>query len=390
MSTEQKQGLGLAVAKSGEMAASAVASKAKALVEAKYVIAMQRPRSIMDARAAILDACRRPHFAKSALYSKPVAGKQMEGLSIRFAETAIQSMRTVNITVTDLEANLAYSKDVTIAKTVERKKLSGGQVAISERLNTYNEKVYLVAATEDEIANKIAAQESKVIRNCGLRLIPQDILEEAWEVITETLNNGGEDTSAETKKVADAFTSLNIRPGELERYLGHTLATVSKKELNNLRAIFQTVRDGESSWADYVKEKEASEAAKPIFAEKKEDNSNADLAPAKGETKKVEKPARVESVKTPEKTTEPAKPTAEQTPETPTQAVRGMLESAGVVFEDFRDLLHTQGDIRCEREELPEHFPNWEAIPEAVYTAFAGDAKKVAKCIKLYGKKGNS
>lgn len=263
----------VAVSKSGEMSASAVASKAKALVEAKYTIALHRPRSILDARAAILDACKRPNFAKGALYSKPVGGKRMEGLSIRFAETAIQSMRnidvstvtifeddekrTVNISVTDLEANTGYSKDVTIAKTVERKFLKDGQTPISKRQNSQGDWTYLLPATEDEIANKVAAAESKVIRNCGLRLIPQDILEEATETIRKTIETGGQDSAAETKKVADAFATINIRPSELEKYLGHPLATISAKELADLRTIYSTIKDGEASWVDYLKEKDA-------------------------------------------------------------------------------------------------------------------------------------
>lgn len=396
----------MALARSGEMAASAVASKAKALVEAKYVIALQRPRSINDARAAILDACKRERFAESALYRKPVGKKQVngrweeqfiDGLSIRFAETAIQAMkniciesvttyedeekRTVNISVTDLESNLSYGKDVTISKTVERRKLKEGQSALSERTNSYGDKVFLVAATEDEIANKIAAQESKVIRNSGLRLVPQDILAEAFDTIVETQEKGGSDPAAETKKIADAFNAQNVRPAELEKYLGHALATVSKKELIQLRAIYATIKDGEASWAEYVKEKEAAEAAKPIFAEKKEDNSNADLAPAK----KVEKPAKVESVKTPE----PAKPEeSTSAQQTTLEVVKNILEAKGVSFDDFRGWLQTTSDVKCEREELPDHFPNWEAIPANVYDELANNPGRIKKCYVLYGKAG--
>lgn len=395
----------MAVAKSGEMAASAVASKAKALVEAKYVIALQRPRSINDARAAILDACKRERFAESALYRKPVGKKQIngrweeqfiDGLSIRFAETAIQAMkniciesvttyeddekRTVNISVTDLESNLSYGKDVTISKTVERRKLKDGQSALSERTNSYGDKVYIVAATEDEIANKIAAQESKVIRNSGLRLVPQDILAEAFDTIVETQENGGTDPAAETKKICDAFTAQNVRPAELEKYLGHTLATVSKKELIQLRAIYATIKDGEASWAEYVKEKEAAEAAKPIFTEKPADNSNADLAPAKGK-EKVEKAAKVESVKTAEPAKQSKESPAPEGAQNARDGVRDALEAQGVTFDEFRGLLSTEGDLKD-----ADSFSDWDEIKLDVYERFAKDAKKLAKCIRIYGK----
>lgn len=282
--TTQNKGLGLSVIeKRGEVAISAMAAKAKAEVEAKFVIALNRPRNVMNARANILDACKRPKFAESARYKKPVGGGQtVDGLSIRFAETAIQAMtnitvdtatiweddekRTVRISVTDLESNLSYGKDVTIAKTVERKRLKDGQKPISERINSAGEKVFLVPATEDEIANKVAAAESKIIRNCGLRLVPQDILEEAEEEILKTLEKGGTDPKEDTKKICDAFAALNVQPSELEKYLGHPLATVSKKELADLRAVYSAIKDGEASWVDYIKEKAAFEAAKPVFS----------------------------------------------------------------------------------------------------------------------------
>lgn len=261
-------GLGLArVARSGEMAIASAAAKSKAMVEAKFVIAMNRPRNLMDARAQILEACKRPHFAETARYRKPVGNQTIDGPSIRFAETAIQAMRnidvssttlyedeetrTVHIAVTDLESNLSYGKDVTIKKTVERRTLKPGQMALSERVNSIGQKTFLVLATEDEIANKVAAVESKVIRNCGLRLVPQDIVEEAMQLCEETIARGGGDPKAGIKKLADAFSGIGVRPAALQEYLGHSLDTISPKELADLRGMYQAIKDGEASWSDY-------------------------------------------------------------------------------------------------------------------------------------------
>jgi hypothetical protein len=270
METTQQTGMLAVTQRRGEMAVSAMAAKAKAEVEAKYTIALHRPRNIDEARINILECCKRPGFAKGAIYKKPVGGQTIDGFSIRFAEAAIQAMknisvdnamiwedsewRTVHISVTDLESNTSYGKDITIAKTVERRFLKDGQVAISERLNSKGEKTFLVAATEDEIANKVASAESKIIRNNGLRLIPQDILDEAWEAIEKTMEGGGGDAQQEKKKICDAFAAINIKPSELEKYLGHPVDTVSPKELRDLRAIYQTIKDGEASWSSYMDE----------------------------------------------------------------------------------------------------------------------------------------
>lgn len=255
----------LAVAERANVGISAMAAKAKAETEARYVIALQRPRNIDQARIDILASCRRPKFAEGALYRKPVGGgKFVEGLSIRFAEEALKSMtnisteamvvweddlkRNIRVTVTDLQSNTTYSDDIIISKTVERRQLKEGQEKLGERINSYGDKVFLVAATEDDMANKVNAAKSKVIRNSGLRLVPQDILEEAEEQIIKTLESGGKDPRAESKKLCDAFAAIGVKPQDIERYLGHSLDSVSPKELSDLRGIYTAIKDEETTW----------------------------------------------------------------------------------------------------------------------------------------------
>lgn len=252
-----------------ETSAVAVAETARALVQARYVIAYQRPRNIDDVRAKVLRSCERTRFAEAALYSKPVGGKKIEGLSVRFAEEAVRAMgnvsidamtvldtdqlRIVRVTVADLEANVPYSQDVTVQKTVERSSLKDGQTALSTRLNTSGRMVYIVAATDDDLANKQAALVSKAFRNLALRLLPADIQEEATDKIYATLNaNAARDPDAERKKLMDAFASLNVQPSALAELLGHDLGQCSPAEIVELRLVYQTIRDGETSWAAII------------------------------------------------------------------------------------------------------------------------------------------
>lgn len=274
----------------GDIAVAAMAAKSKAEVEARYVIALQRPRNVLDTRNAILESCKRPAFCEGAIYRKPVGGsKTVDGFSIRFAEEAIKALKnvavdtmaiyedderlTIRISVTDLESNLTYADEARITKTVERRQLKEGQSAISERMNSTGQKVYLVAATDDDLLNKINAAKSKAIRNSGLRLIPQDILEEAWSQILETMRKGGADPKAATKKVCDSFSTLNITPSELERFLGHSLETVSPVELQNLRGIYTAIKEEETSW------KSVMETAAPKRPVKEGPGDDGDLGP---------------------------------------------------------------------------------------------------------------
>lgn len=257
-----------------ELAATASAAQARAEIECAYTMAIRRPRNIADVRTKILAACQRPVFAESAEYFKPVGNKQIKGPSIRFVETALQAMkntrvattvtfeddrvRKIHVSVVDLEENTAYGLDATIHKTVERKKVKEGQKVFGERLNSFGEKVFLVEATEDDMTTKQNAIVSKMIRGCGLRLIPQDIVEEAMRTARQTVANSDKgDPKAATNRVIDAFASLGVKPSEIEKYLGKSIAQVVDKDLANLRSIYTAIKEGEAKWSDYLEEVQA-------------------------------------------------------------------------------------------------------------------------------------
>ena len=149
--------------------AIAMAESQKAMIQSAYIVAMQRPRNIDQARFRILKACQRPLFAEKVEYSKPVGGTAIKGPSIRFAELAIREWgnvrvetqtiyddeitRRVKVIVIDLESNTSFGKEITFQKTEERRSKKGRKV-ISERINSWGDKIYIVKATEDEIQNK--------------------------------------------------------------------------------------------------------------------------------------------------------------------------------------------------------------------------------------------
>jgi hypothetical protein len=264
-----------------ETASTAVAAQAKAMVEARYVMAMQRPRNWDQVRQDLMKECRRPSFAhnKSAFYRKPI-GQGVEGLGIRFVEVALRCMTNVliettmifedaskevhRVSVTDLESNVTYPLDVRVSKTVERSKPMDDGSYISVRTNSYNKLVYTVPANEDDLLNKRAAQISKAIRTLGLRIIPGDMQDEAEEIIKAVrLDDAARDPDAERKKIADAFASIGVKVPELVDYLGHDLDQCSPNELVNLRGIYGAIKDGEATWATVIDNKAAQDGEAP-------------------------------------------------------------------------------------------------------------------------------
>lgn len=271
-----------------ETAASAVAAQAKAMIEARYIMAIRRPRDMDVVREKMLKECKRPSFAAVARYQKPIGRDQTKwptGPSIRFAESAIRNMtnitvevmtvyddrekRIVRVTVTDLEANVPYFQDVTITKTIERRQAKDGDTVLRTRTNSYGDTLYILEATDDDIINKQQALISKAMRTIGLRLIPGDIVDECMEAVIDTQRNAdAEDPDAAKRKLFDAFGTLGVRADQIKEYLGHDAATLAPKELMDLRALFASIRDGEATWRDVMESKAEGATGAPAAPKK--------------------------------------------------------------------------------------------------------------------------
>lgn len=256
-----------------ETASTAVAAQAKAMVEARYVMAMQRPRDWDAVRQNLLRECKRPSFAhnKSAYYRKPI-GQGVEGLGIRFVEVALRCMTNVlvettmifeddakevhRVSVTDLESNLTYPLDVRVSKTVERAKPMDDGSYLAVRKNSYGKMTYTVPANDDDLLNKRAALISKAIRTLGLRIVPGDLQDEAEEIIKHIrLDDAARDPGAERKRIADAFAEIGVKAADLVAYLGHSLDSCSPPELVDLRGIYGAIKDGEATWKSVIENK---------------------------------------------------------------------------------------------------------------------------------------
>ena len=269
-----------AVSMFADPSAIAAAESAKARIQSAYIMALQKPRNYDNARLKILAACKRPDFAEKVEYQKPVGGNNyVSGPSIRFAELALRewgnitysnqvvfdddNVRRISITVTDLETNTTFSKEVQLTKTVERRSSKGREV-VGERLNSYGETVFIVKATEDEIQTKEAALISKALRNEGLRLIPSEIVEEAIATAHRTMQSTDrKDPDAARKRLTEAFFEYGVKPTDLEQFLGHPLTQSQPDELQQLRSIYRAIRDGEAKWASFVEKKEDEQAGDP-------------------------------------------------------------------------------------------------------------------------------
>ena len=282
-----------------ESAAIAMATQQKAIVEARYKMALARPRDLDLVRQKMLKDASRPSFATVAIYHKPV-GNGIEGPSIRFVESAIRNMtniltetstvsedderRVIRVAVSDLETNTYFSQDVTVTKTVERRKLPQGEKPIRVRANSNGQPIYILHATDDEILNKQNALISKAVRTLGLRLIPGDLVDEAiWEIKKTMAQQDRQDPDAAKHRIIDAFAQLGVSVEALKEFVGHELSALTPNEIQLLRTTYTSIKDGETSWKAVMDDKAEKEANA-----KEKAKQNAPTSAKKTEPKKAE------------------------------------------------------------------------------------------------------
>ena len=314
---------GTVVKRSAETAQAAAAEQSKAVVQARFLMAINRPRNYEDARLAILKTCERPTFAVKARYKKPQSGAKscgrrdcpygrgdfcgfICGLSIRAADEFAkfygniqteqatlyddEDQRIIGVAATDLEHNITKSVTITIKKTVERRqdKLNG-RTPLAWRENSQGKPVAIVQATDDEVTQKEGAACAKARRNLLLQLVPADLLEEAEDLAFETVAKGIQDDPAAAKKnLIASFDRIGIKPSELERYLGHSLDGISVAEVADLQCVYSAVADKEAKWSDFLKASESDDdeekshltAVKEKMREKIAKNKKKSVAPS--------------------------------------------------------------------------------------------------------------
>lgn len=256
----------------GETQGEALAARAQAEVYGAMQLALKRPRDLDLVRQELLKACKRPAFAEKARFALPRGKEKIYGWSIRFAEEVIRCLhnlyitqaitfededkRIVSVRVIDLETNNTRNAEVSIAKTVERRFVKDGQTVIAERKNSEGITVFIVQATDDELLMKQNSAVARVVRNLVLAIAPSDLLDEAYEMIGKAMKGEfDKDPAAARKALLDAFLGQNIPADQVKLYLGHDIGTATPAEMQELRELYQALREGQTNWQEAIEHK---------------------------------------------------------------------------------------------------------------------------------------
>lgn len=237
---------------SNELAPSAAVEAARQEVQAAVILAKRFPRNEDQAYQRLMKSCQRPAFAADVTYSFPRGGTTITGPSIYLAREFARlwgnirhgvdviadddEVRTIRAWAWDLESNTKVHHDVPFKKLIQRKRNGQTQWIEPDERDLR------------ELTNKHAAIAK---RNCLLELLPSDMVDDAVARANKTLiDSASKDPDEARKNLITAFGTINISVENLEAFLGHKVATCSPAELVELRSVYKSIRDGNTTWSE--------------------------------------------------------------------------------------------------------------------------------------------
>ena len=289
------QGFQNSAANVGELAvhggtASAVARE-ESEVKAAMVLSRTNPRNENAAYVAIMNACKRPTFEASAMYAFPRGGSQITGPSVALAREMARlwgniryGCRVVTEDDTtchikgyayDLETNAYVESEDKFRKLIQRKDKRDGVTK-------------WVPPDERDMRELMNRRAAFLVRNCILQLMPPDFVEDAMDRVqaTKTADASGqlkEDRAGTIKRMLMAFDEVHVSPEMIAEYLGHAIDDVTDREVADLKAIYKSLRDGNSQREEYfVTKKPAVQDVTPQADAKPAGDALADKIKAKG------------------------------------------------------------------------------------------------------------
>lgn len=268
---QQGNELQSSVEQSAELAAVSAASKERAEIESAIIIAKKMPRNDQEAWQRVNKSCQRPAFAEAATYCFPRGGNDVTGPSVDLARELARcwgnvrfglrilrdddTSRLIQGWAWDLETNMKVEAEDAFEKLIQRK-------------NKKTNVTEWIEPDERDLRELTNRRGAILVRNCILQMVPKDMVEDALYQCNKTLQSKtAADPDAARKRLMSDFGSINVTVSMIEGVLGHPFDQSSPKELADLRAAYNSIAAGNSTWQEYAKSNEPAESPKPDINE---------------------------------------------------------------------------------------------------------------------------
>lgn len=224
-------------------------------VMAAMEIARRYPRDPSKAMDAIIDDCCQTELAEDASYEYARGGSNIDGPSIRLAETIARRWGNMECGVKEIGRRDGYSevqayaidlqtgfRDVKTFQVKHWRDTKRGGYAVTDERDIY-----------ELVANSGARRK----RACILALIPPEVVNGALRQCSITLSSKIEINEDYLKKVLTAFEAFGVTKEMLEKRIQRKFEALTPTLALQLRRIHNSLRDNMSSpaeWFDVQKE----------------------------------------------------------------------------------------------------------------------------------------
>lgn len=257
-------------------------------VQAMVVMAKQFPRNPIQAMDRILNACTRKTLAEGAVYSYPRGGNNIEGPSIRLAETIAQNWGNIDFGIREISQSNgestveAYAWDLeTNTRQVKTFQVPHKRFA-SGRAKTLTD--------PRDIYELIANNGARRLRACILGIIPGDVVESAVQQCSATLAANVDLSQEGIKKMVEVFASYGVDAEAIQTRYQCRIEALRPTQYLELRKIYTSLKDGMSKPSDWFVVKETTPPPRNDLNDVL-DGKDETQSDAKAETAPPEKPA---------------------------------------------------------------------------------------------------
>lgn len=222
-------------------------SRAVAEVQAMVIVARNCPRSIPAAVAAMRESCQQTALAERAFFRFPRGGQQVSGASVHLARELARCF-----------GNVTYGL-VELRRDDDRGESEMQAFAWDLEMNTRSTSTFVVPHKRDkrggperltdmrDIYENNANQGARRMREAIFGVLPPWFVEEAKELCSKTLSDGGGQPLA--TRVANAvalFDELGVSVDRLERKVGRSREKWTPHDVAQLSTVFTSIRRGEA------------------------------------------------------------------------------------------------------------------------------------------------
>lgn len=239
---------------------TAITAVDRAAIDSQVATAKQYPRSITNAlREAITLATLDEVTAQSMFYALKRSGKLIPGPSVRLAEIMAYSWTNLRVDADIVGEDRTH---VTAMGTCfDLEKNVAIRVRVKRRITDSKGKRY----NEDMIGVTSNAAISIALRNAVFKVVPRAYVDKVYAAAkTASLGKGG---TMESKRqgVVDWFGKLGVKPEEVFAIIDvKGIEDVSEDELITLRALANSIKDGETTVEQAFRPTAASEATRDL------------------------------------------------------------------------------------------------------------------------------